>query len=726
MSSVHLSLSSPTILVILASGLAITISLFAYRYTVPPVARSVRFILAGLRMLGLFLLFFLIGEPLLSLIRRNIEPPVVAVLIDNSRSMTIKDRNGDRQKILTEVLQSSSLKRLSDIGDAHYGLFNGTLHFLDSFSLDSLTLSGDATDIATALKKVKEAAGTTNIQSILLISDGNVTAGASPLYEAEEVGLPIFTVGIGDTSEQKDVLIRKIITNAITYVGNRVPVHVTVKSSGYAGEHVEVTLRDGGTTLDRKMITLQEGTREYQIPLAFVPDKEGVHKYTVEVSSLPGELTSQNNRMSFFTKVLKSKMRLLLIAGAPNPDVTFVRRALESDKNIEAKIFIERGQGQFYEGSLSSKVLDESDCLFLIGFPGATSSSSALTAIVDAANTGKGIFFMMSRTVDLGKLQILEPVLPVSFQASPERGAADEFQAFLTIPDAEQNNPIIKLPNTSTEIWSKLAPIFKLQIPVRPKPEADVIGQTRLHPALSGTSADPFFVSRNVNRKKSLALLGYGIWRWKMLSADVPGADVVLEGFLSNAVRWLTTREEDRQVRVQPVKETFAGREPIEFTAQVYDEKFTPIDDAQITITMMHKGQKYDLTLTPLGSGQYTGSLELLPEGDYKFTATVSLNGKKLAEESGSFSVGGLNAEFLETRMNKPLLQQLAAQTGGKYYDANSLETLPKDIAALTNFKPREIVRAHEIELWNYTWSLTIVVALFAFEWFLRKRNGML
>jgi hypothetical protein len=130
--------------------------------------------------------------------------------------------------------------------------------------------------------------------------------------------------------------------------------------------------------------------------------------------------------------------------------------------------------------------------------------------------------------------------------------------------------------------------------------------------------------------------------------------------------------------------------------------------------------------LNALGSGQYQGAFESLREGEYKFTATVTVNGAAIGNDQGTFSVGSQNAEFLETRMNKPLLQQIAAQTGGRYYESNNLGSLDHDVTAMPNFKSHDVSKSAEIEIWNSRWMLALVIIVFALEWFLRKRNGML
>jgi hypothetical protein len=186
------------------------------------------------------------------------------------------------------------------------------------------------------------------------------------------------------------------------------------------------------------------------------------------------------------------------------------------------------------------------------------------------------------------------------------------------------------------------------------------------------------------------------------------------------------TREDEKPVQVRPTKEIFAGSDPVEFTAQVYDENYRPIDEAEVSLSIAQKGQASQLTLTSLGNGRFEGAYDPLPEGDYTYTAKVTEGGQQIAEERGSFTVGGLNVEFQETRANKLLLEQMAAQTGGRYYDSGDLSRLPDDVGSLPNFKPRDVTVAQQFELWNRSWTLAALLAIFALEWFLRKRNGML
>jgi hypothetical protein len=715
----HLSFTLKTVFLIAAIPVSILLAAWFYRFTVPPISKQLKTVLITLRTLSILLLFLLLGDPLLSLFMHSTEDPVVAILVDNSKSMSIHDRSGDRKQVLIKTLLSSPISNLRSIGTPKYILFDAASTPIPSFSPESVKANGDGTDIGTALSRLKDATSAQNIQAAVMLTDGEFTVGTSPLYEAQELGLPVFTVGIGDSSEQKDLQIRRVLANDITYLGNRVPVNATVRSTGFNGERVEVTVQQGGTILDRKVLVLEQGTREYDVPLSFVPAKEGMQKFTVAVSKLPGELTENNNTMSFFTKVLKSKMKVLLVAGSPGQDVAFIRRALEGDKNVDLKSFIEEKNGGFYDNPLTAQAIGDADCLVLIDYPNEATSAASLALIREAVTGSKPLLFVLSRTEDFTKLQALETALPFTIGET----STNEYQVFVAIPDAENENPILKLSLGTVDAWSKLAPIFRIQAQFRAKPESEVLGTARLQTI---TTTDPVLLSRNVNGKKSFAVLAYGLWRWKMYGDPGSGTENLLDEFLSNTVRWLTTREDDRRFRAQPVKSMFSGQDPIEFAGQLYDENYKPVDDATVQVTITKGKQTNDIVLNALGNGQYDGSLDRLGEGDYSFAARAQQDGKTIGEDKGTFSVGGLNVEFLDTRMNKLLLQQIAARTGGKYYDVNSLETLPKDIASLPNFKPRELTRTREIELWNLQWTLTLIVLLLALEWFLRKRSGMI
>jgi len=278
-----------------------------YRYTLPPLPPARRTVLTAIRALALTLLVLIFFEPVFRLVLSDEQPPAIAVLVDNSQSMTVPSAH-NRSSEIERLLKGGEFNRLPSGAVMKGYLFASRLQPLESRAPDSLTFNGEITDLSGAMAELKSRLSKDNIRAVALISDGNYTAGRNPLYDAEALGVPVFTVGIGDTNEQKDILVQKVVSNSIAYSETRVPVDVTIKSSGYNGENVEVTVAEGSSLIDRATVKLKEGVHEYSLRLFVEPKEEGTKKYTVKVSGLPGELTGKNNARSFFIKVLRSKL----------------------------------------------------------------------------------------------------------------------------------------------------------------------------------------------------------------------------------------------------------------------------------------------------------------------------------------------------------------------------------------------------------------------------------
>ncbi|MFZ1976615.1 MAG: vWA domain-containing protein [Bacteroidota bacterium] len=723
MPEVHLSFSFRTVFLLAAFCAACGISFWMYRRTIPPIPKNIRRVLFVLRAAAFFLLILLLGDPLLSFVTKRTSSPQIVVLVDHSQSMTIADRQGKRKEMLRTLLHSTIWSEARRFADLRYVTFAEKARDAANFNVDSLSFDGEATDISGALRFVKLHAAENNLQAVVLLTDGAATTGDSPLYDADELAVPIFAVGIGDTAEQKDLFIKNARTNEVVYTGTRVPVTVTVHASGFKNERAEILLKDEtGKIIDRRMQSLGTGSQEYSAPLSFVPEQEGMHKYSVEVPMLPGELTGQNNRFTFFVKALKSKLNIVLIAGSPSADAACVRRALEQDRTVSVAACIERPEGTYTEGEYSQAVLAAADCIVLVGFPTSRTKTSTMQTLTHVlCDLEKPLFFIDARIMDYARLHAFDAVLPFSY-SDIQPG---EFQVFASVSDLQQNNVVMKLPSAErmAPLWNALPPIYHPQVSFVPKPGSDVLAAMRL---ASSAANGPLIVSQHRGGQKSEAVLGYGIWRWRLLAEQDEDAAGLFDQFIRNSIAWLTTHDDDRRVRVQPVKRLFTTHDDADFEAQVYDDAYRIVDDAMVSVTASNGTDRYECALAPSGSGLYHGTFGHVPAGDYRYTAAVSAQNGQLGTDSGVFTVGSVPEEFYETKMNRSLLQQIAFRTDGKYYDAQNTASLAEDLRNLTSLKPHEQRKAVEFELRDSRPMLALLVLVFSLEWFLRKRYGML
>lgn len=722
MPQVDFRLGASPLFALVAIGVAVVLAYVYYRTTLPPIATSRRRILFALRAAALALLLVLLLEPVARIVSTTARPPLLTILIDNSRSMSITDRQGNRPAVVRSILEDPVFTRLASRAELRYVAFGTTARALSADSLSALAFTEDGTDLAGALAAQRSGSAATRPNALLVITDGVSTIGRNPVHDAESSPVPVYAIGVGEPTGQRDVTVSHVSANAVTYSGVQTSVEVIVRSSGFPGQKVDVTLSNQGTVLDRQPLQLQDGSREYAVTLSYKPEGAGIQTYAVAVSALPGELTEKNNRRTFTARVRKSKVRILMIAGAPSPDVAIVRQTLHEVGQFTVQSFTQNPSGGFYEGILPQSSADSADCLFLLGFPAAATPAAVRDMLFASASARRTpVFIQVSRSTDLSRIGQWATLLPFSTDAAT--GAEAEVTAEATA--AERSTPVLTPPyEEGGDPWAQLPPLFSLRIPVRVYPDATVLATTRPQ-GPSGVS--PLILTRRVNHQRVLTVLLHGVWRWRLMAQRSAVTEKFLQGFLSNAVRWLTASDAEGPVIARPFKESYAQGEPLGFRAEVYDAGQRPVDDAEVRIVVRQGDQVTEGLLLPRGNGRYEGETPgLHADGPARYRVAAVKAGVVSGGDSGFVQVSGTAIEFLNTRMDAEVLEQLAVRTGGAFLRPGSVGELDSLLTTRTSFVPQTSTSSRELHFRNWPWYAALVVLLLAAEWFLRKRSGMI
>ena len=722
MPQVDFRLGASPLFALLAIGVAALLAYLYYRTTLPPISRVRRWILLFLRGTALALLLALLLEPVVRIVSSHSDPPILTILIDNSKSLSITDRQGQRPAAVRALLDAPVFQRLRSRAEMRYVAFGVSTRSLSADSLSTLSFSDDGTDLASALRTQAMGSTATQPHALLVISDGVATIGQNPVHGVESLGMPVYTIGIGEAAEQRDIAISQISTNTIVYSGVPAPVDVFVKSTGFPGEQVTVTLSDQSTILDRKSLLLAEGTKEYAVPLSYVPDGSGVRSYTVSVSSLEGELTAKNNRRSFTARIRKSKLRILMIAGTPSFDVAVIRQTLNEIEQFTVRSFTQTPTGGFYEGSLASSLVDSADCLFLLGFPAATTDPTVGSMVLSSAATRHiPLFVQVSRSTDLVRFGQWTSLLPFVTEG-PVRGE-EEISADATT--AEHLTPVLTPATTGNENpWMQLPPLFTVRVPLRVRPDATVLAASRTQ---AQADAAPLVLIRRASQQRVLTVLLHDLWRWRLMAQRSAATQEFFPAFLSNAVHWLTAPDAEGPVIARPLKESYAQGEPLTFSAEVYDSGQRPVEDAEVRVVVQHGNQAMEGLLLPRGNGRYDGETPgMHADGSVRYRVTATKPGVVSGSDSGTVQISGTAIEFLNTRMDADVLQQIAARTGGEFLRPESVGALDSLLAAQPSFAPRITTSITELHFRNWLWYAGLIVLLLAVEWFLRKRSGMI
>jgi len=715
-------------LLLLCVAVAGGLTYWSYRATVPPLSAGWRGLLGGLRFLALTIICLLLFEPVLQQVRSTERPPVLAVLVDESESMQVVT-SGDASPSAAAARDSVRPLLETLTGEGAPGavrVFGAgpSLRGLSTPTADSLRFEGQRTDLAGALRAVPERLRGTNLDGIVLVSDGQYNTGRNPLRVADRSPVPVHTVTVGDTTRRRDLRLRSIATNERAYLDSEVPVRATLSARGAEGESVAVTLERNGETLDRRTVRLPRGTGEVSANLTFSPSTTGRQRLTVRAATLADEATPRNNAQTVSLRVLDSRRQVLLLGATPSPTFTALRRVYDRTADTETTARVPTRDGTFLEGPLPDD-LSSFDVVVCAGFPSAPVPDAVVERVATQIEDGTPALFVLDRQTDLGAWrEHFASVLP----ATPDPPSSEAREASFAIAEGQRQHPIYRIDNADLRLLDRLPPLRTRFTAWTPAPDARVLatGAPSSGEGASGEASSPLLVVRSRAGLRTAALLGTGVWRWALLPSHLDSAAPLWPGLASNLLRWVGTEADDAPVRVRPTATTFDGTDPVGLTGQVYDESRQPVSDATVDVTVTDStGTEYPYTMEPVGQGRYTLDVGTLPEGPYRYTARAQRGGAKLGTDTGSFSVAPLRLEYQSPRADPVLMRQIASRSGGTAHTAATAEQLPDFLARSASFSPETVRESSEAELWRTSLFLGVLLLLLASEWTLRKYLGL-
>ncbi len=287
--------------------------------------------LALSRLALLLLALFLLHLPEVRVAGSRALPDRLLILVDDSASMTLPVRPGERTETRRQAAVAALERVLGDTG---------------GFAVRVLDLGDRAvpyrtgrppraglTDIAAGV--LDDAGGAEPPDAVLLLSDGRVTKGMPLDALASRAPAPVFAWPAGSPLALSDLAVDALDHESEVFVGEEVPVRVFLRRSNVAVSEVAVRLvDDAGRALDRGVARFAPGSGETELTLRFRPDAPGEVVLGAECDTLPGEDIAANNIRHTVVTVSRRELRALLIATHPRFDALFLRRALESRRGV--------------------------------------------------------------------------------------------------------------------------------------------------------------------------------------------------------------------------------------------------------------------------------------------------------------------------------------------------------------------------------------------------------
>jgi uncharacterized membrane protein len=681
------------------------------------------------------LLLILLWQPAILVAELRPQQNIIAVLVDDSRSMSIGDNGATRESQAIKALQGGMLDQLQKKFQIRLYRIDGGMSRISK--LDDLKTSAPApaTRIGDGLKQLAGEAADLPIGAVVLLSDGADNSGGIDLDTISAFRsrrIPVHTVGFGLEQVQHDVEVDDAIVAPRALADSRLAAKISFHQRGYAGQKSMLTVRADNKVLAAHQITFASDGQTQNDTLTFNAGDAGAKTLQFTIDPLPGEENRANNGITRLVNVESSKRRILYVEGEPRWEYKFIRRAEEDDRIVSIASMLRTSENKIYrQGVEDPKELADgfptrAEDLFgyqalMIGSVEANYFTPGQKELIQqfVDRRGGGLLLLGGRA-SLGDggwaASSLADLLPVVLPNKKGTFHRDPAYAELTPVGADSViTRLVEDPAKNVERWKKLPYMMDYEEVGTPKPGAVVLAEMN-----AGGRKMPLLVTQNYGRGRTAVLATGGTWRWQM---SQPLGDPTHTEFWQQLLRWLVTDTPGRVVASVPSQMLFDdGR--VRFSADVRDKNYLPAADAKVQAHILGPGgsaAQVDLTPDPDSPGTFHADWTADQAGSYLTEVIATRGNDELGRDVMTFARMDGVAENFHTEQNRDLLQKLSEQTGGRYWKPEELSRLPNEIS----YSEAGITVRDTKDLWNMPIVFLLLLLLPSSQWLLRRKWGV-
>lgn len=794
-------------LAVIALLFALGLLLTVWRYASVRTDRTTRFLATTFKVAAILLLAICALEPLWSGRRARAGANLFVILADDSQSLTVKDpgksaTRGDQLKELLVAEDAPWQIRLAQDFDLRRYVFNSRLQNVTDFS--HLEFHGSQTSLIGVLNGLKDRFHGRPLAGALLFTDGIATDLKQAQIQPEGMP-PIYPVVLGLESRDKqlaDIGVSHLTVTTTAFEDAPVTIQADVVQSSLPKAKVTAQVLDESGAIikqETQSFTDQQGPIPFRFQIR--PLKPGVSFYEVRVRTeeeakgaeanrkVPAknlaigspdpivdpssvESTLANNRRLVAVDRGSTKYRILYLCGRPNWEYKFLRRALDSDDQIEMTgvIRIAKKEPKF---DWRSKAGEVSNPLFR-GFDGKTEETERYDQPVlvrlntktpdelreGLPKTAEDLYQFHAVVIDDLESEFFSPdqlallerfvtergggllmlggaesfrqggyertplgrMMPVYLDSAPSATPAPAGYR-LSLTKEGWLQPWARLRSTETEEQVRLAELPSFLTVNRTglvKPGATVVAEV----ANAAGQKLPALTVQSFGRGRCAAMLIGDLWRWQIDRSDAQREKDDLGKAWRQTIRWLIADVPDR-IELRTVAKDDLGQPLMRIEARIRTKEFQPQDNAAVNVTLQLPDgttvtQPADPSLRE--AGLYESTFAARQAGCYRTTVDVT---DREGQPMGSAATGWVSDpsadEFAQVAPNTDLLEQIARQTSGEVVRMEDLEafasSLPNRQAPLTE--------AYTLPLWHQPWILALIVGCLCVEWGLRRWKGL-
>ncbi len=666
------------------------------------------------------------------------EPGRVALLVDSSASMGILEDGTPRSDAVQPIVDhvKGQVDRLE------------VFHFGDELMVgepESFQLPG--TDLEGALDALSERMTGEQLAGVVVVTDGLDRGLLRRRFTREEqpeppvLSGPLTVYQVGNRTELRDLAVRSVDSGGYAFLRHAFHIKADIEGTGFEGATVPVSLLRDGAMVKRTDVTLDDNGQG-QVEFEVVPDKAGRYAYEVQVPQYEADAVPTNNSMPIVVRVVRDKIRVLQVAGAPSWDVKFLRRFLKGDPSVDlVSFFILRTSrdmdSRYGDNELSliafpyrdlfstdlwsfdAVIFQNFDYEDYFGYEGRFLLENMRKYVHD--DGGAVVMIGGDRSFGLGEYggTPLAEILPVEVD-NGEKPSLVAFQPRLTEDGAR--HPLTRLVAESQENqawWGRLHAMDGTNQPVRAKDDAAVLLD---HPSLTDSDGNPLPVLSvmEAGQGRSMALTVDSSWRWSMTEAAQGRGNQAYLRFWKNSLRWLMKDSSVSRVTVETPRENYGIGDDVRLVVRARDPGFAPLPGAKVEAEVTVDGRTQTLEGETGEDGDVVLTLEAKRRGTHRVKVAVTDVVEMVGEAETVYAVTARDPELDEVSPDPQFLMTLTDRVDGRYHEAGALGPVLTDPSA-----GRQVWDRKETPLWRAP-LLALLVMLFAGgAWIIRRRSGL-
>ncbi|MGB0391011.1 MAG: hypothetical protein ACPGD5_05550 [Salibacteraceae bacterium] len=650
------------------------------------------YLLSGLRFFTVFFISILLINPLIQKWIVQTEEPVVIVAQDISESIL---NNGD--SVFYKRTYPQKWNDLVAGISKNYKVVSMPFGSEVLPPNSAIEFTQKRTNYSQLFDEIDAKYAGDNIAAVVIASDGLYNVGANPKYYNFKQVYPIYTIGLGDSTQKSDIAIVETLSNDIVYLENDFLVRVGVKAQLLNSKQAELVVKNNGKVVEKRKLKIESNNQYFTEEFIFNANEVGTQRYTFSVTEFKNELNIVNNTGFILIDVIDNQDRVLILADAPHPDISTIRRSLATKDNIQVEVALVTNMDKVYEAY---------SLIIAHGF-----GSNAHMNIWEKLWQSKVPLFAVVKGD--GNLNALNE-LGIGFHLNGGKGKPNNVTGMVNtnFSGFKNTEEVIKFIEDCPPVISPFGQIEGYQ-------ETQVLLMQKLG---SIVTEYPLCYFGNRDGIKTGWFYGEGLWKWRMFDYQQNESFNNFDEFTGKIAQYLSVKEDKSRFRVSS-KRRFNETENVRVIAELYNPSYELINEDEVKLRVTNQNNEdFNFVFNPIGN-TYAIDLGRLKAGVYNYVGTTVSKGEKFTK-TGTIVVNPINVEWEKMSADFSVLESLSKFTKGKFYNVNEMDNLRSEFNDKDKFPA--VTYSSEVKqlLLHEKWIFFLILTLISVEWFTRKFKG--